>query len=464
MPLIKPIAVIILCFSGFALETGAVSLHEGLASTVLQKRGSTSPSQSSAYKTRFPNVTWDNSAWQVRTTNLDQGHYQSRMAIANGYLGINVAAVGPFFEADSPVNGDNINGWPLFQERISFATISGFFDSQPATNGTNFLWLNQYGGESVISGVPHWGGLAVDLGNDTYLDASVDSNTISEFSSTLDAKAGVTMWEYTWTPTAGGVSFQIAYAMFAHKLYVNQGIVQLRIRPTADYNVSIVNLLDGRSAVRTDFVEKGEDDGLIYTAVRPNGIGNITAYIYANLEASSEVDLSTLAVVTDKLYIGVNDSSIAQAASAYLKAGKTTVVTKYVGGATSDGFLDPQGLAKAASLKATNAGFDQSLCSHVAEWATVFPNDSADDYTYPENGTLPADEYIIESAITAVLNEYYLLQNTIGQDALTNANDAPIDTNSVSVGGLTSDSYAGLIFWDAEIWYCQLFREIQWFR
>ena len=30
--------------------------------------------------------------------------------------------------------------------------------------------------------------------------------------------------------------------------------------------------------------------------------------------------------------------------------------------------------------------------------------------------------------------------------------NAPIDTNSISVGGLASDSYAGLVFWDAEIW------------
>lgn len=444
---------ILICLSIFGVGIDAVALHQTLASTVLQKRGSASPSQQSVYKTRFPNVTWDSSAWQVRTTNLDQGHCQSRMSIANGYLGINVAAVGPFFEADSPVDGDNINGWPLFQERISFATISGFFDSQPETNGTNFAWLNQYGGESVISGVPHWGGLIVDSGNNTYLDASVDKNTISDFSSTLDAKAGVTMWEYTWKPSgAGQVSFKISYSMFAHKLYVNQGIVQLRIQPSADYNVSIVNVLDGKSAVRTDFVHKGENDGLIYSGVRPNGISNVTAYLYATMEGSSEVDLSTLAVVTDKLFIGVNDSSIAQAVNAHLKAGKTTIITKYVGGATSDGFLDPQGLAKAASLTAMRAGFDQSLCSHVAEWAAVFPEDSVDDYAFPDSGTLPEDEYIIESAITAVLNEYYLLQNTISQDALTNANDAPIDTNSISVGGLASDSYAGLVFWDAEIW------------
>lgn len=452
MPLRQSLVIPIFCLLLQAFDIGAAPLHETLAGTVLQKRGSASSNGASIYKTRFPNVTWDNSAWQVRTTNLDQGHYQSRMSIANGYLGINVAAVGPFFEADSPVNGDNINGWPLFQERISFATISGFFDSQPETSDTNFLWLNQYGGESVISGVPHWGGLVLDLGNNTYLDASVNSDTISNFSSTLDAKAGVTIWEYTWTPTAAkGVSFQIAYTLFAHKLYVNQGIVQLRVQPSADYNVSIVNVLDGRSAVRTDFVEKGVDGGLIYAGIRPNGISNVTAYMYAGIEASPEVELSTLALVTDKPYVGVNDSSIAQAANAYLKAGKPTVVTKYVGGATSDGFLDPQGLAKSSSLKAKKAGFDQSLCSHVAEWATVFPEDSVDDYTFPD-GALPADEYIIESAITAVLNEYYLLQNTVGQNALNNANDAPIDTNSISVGGLSSDSYGGLIFWDAEIW------------
>ena len=65
----------------------------------------------SIYETRFPNVTWDNNLWQVRTELLDQGHYQSRMSVCNGYLGINVAALGPFFEADTSVAGDNINGW-----------------------------------------------------------------------------------------------------------------------------------------------------------------------------------------------------------------------------------------------------------------------------------------------------------------------------------------------------------------
>ncbi|KAL8793428.1 MAG: hypothetical protein Q9195_004014 [Heterodermia aff. obscurata] len=42
----------------------------------------------STYNTRFPSVTWDNDQWRVTTTALDQGHYQSRQSVANGYFGM----------------------------------------------------------------------------------------------------------------------------------------------------------------------------------------------------------------------------------------------------------------------------------------------------------------------------------------------------------------------------------------
>ena len=240
--------------------------------------------------------------------------------------------------------------------------------------------------------------------------------------------------------------------MFAHKLYVNQAFVQMEITPSRDCNASIVNVLDGTSAVRTNFTKSGIEDSAIYSAVTPYNVHNVTAYIYAAMEASVEVNASALALVTDKLYIHVNDSSIAAAAPASLKAGVATTVTKYIGGASSDGFLDPQNTAQGACMQAMKNGFSKSMASHVEEWAVVFPADSVDNYTFPENSTLPADEYIVESAITAVLNDYYLLQNTISANALSNVSHAPIDTWSISVGGLTSDSYGGLVFWDAEIW------------
>lgn len=386
----------------------------------------------------------------MTTTILNQGHFQSRLPIANGYLGINAAAAGPFFEFDQPVDGDVVDEWPLFQRRQTFATMGGFFDYQPTTEGTNFGWLNQYGGESVVSGIPHWGGLIVELSNGLYLDASVDNSTISHFRSSIDFKGGIFSWEYTWTPQ--NISYAIKYRMFAHKLYVNQAVVQLQIIPSQDTEVTIANVLDGTAAVRTDFADKGIDGKAIYSAVRPNGINNVTAYVYAAIEGSHEFDMSTLSLIADKPYIGGNESSIAQGVTARLKAHKAATITKYVGGATTDGFVNPQGTARNACATAFKTGFKSLLKSHIAEWTNIFPDDSVDDYSFPENGTLPDDMNIVEADINAVANPFYLLQNTLGESALAEVDNAPINANSLSVGGLTSDTYGGLIFWDAETW------------
>jgi trehalose/maltose hydrolase-like predicted phosphorylase len=403
------------------------------------------------YETRFPGVTWDQRHWRLKSTVLDQGHFQSRGSIANGYVGINVASAGPFFELDTPVDGDVINGWPLFSRRQTFATIAGFYDEQPRTNGSNFNWLYQYGGESVISGVPHWSGLILDLGDGTYLDATVDNTTISDYSTLYDYKAGILSWSYKWTPKASKGSFKINYRLFAHKLNINQAVVRMEITPSADTNATVVNVVDGYSAVRTDFVGSGKDGNAIYSAVSPWTVQKVTAYVYAVLDGSDGVDLSTLALVNGKPYVHSNESSIAQSVNVRFCAGKTVTITKFVGTASTDAFPDPQQTAREAALAAKEEGYDALLRSHVAEWAAVMPDESVDDFTYP-NGTLPRDNFIIESAIMAVVNPYYLLQNTVGENALREVSNAPVNEWSISVGGLTSDSYAGLIFWDADLW------------
>lgn len=435
--------------------TLATSTHDHDRIKKCYQRHSTSSHSRKAsnniYKTSFPGVTWDNDNWLLTTTNLDQGHYQSRGSVANGYLGINVAAVGPFFEIDADEEGGVINGWPLFSRRQTFATIAGFYDAQPKTNGTNFPWLLQYGYESVISGVPHWGGLIIDLGDDVYLDATVDNRTVHNFTSTYDFKAGVLEWSYTWEPKGKG-SYQIKYRLFAHKLHVNQAIVDLTIVPSTDSKAKVVNVIDGYSAVRSDFVKSGQDeDGGIFSAVRPVGIANVTAYIYAQVNGSKSLDLSRRKLVHGKPYVHTNESSIAQAIPVKFSAGVPVHITKYIGAASSDAFEDPEKTAKEASNRALEEGYEKSLLSHLKEWESVMPSDSVDSYAFPENDTLPDDEYIIDSAIIAVTNTYYLLQNTVGKSAQKAVSGAPVNIDSISVGGLTSDSYAGLIFWDADL-------------
>lgn len=397
-------------------------------------------------------MTWDDDHWLLSTTTLDQGHYQSRGSIANGYLGINVASVGPFFELDVPVSGDVINGWPLYSRRQTFATIAGFFDYQPTTNGSNFPWLNQYGGESVISGIPHWSGLILDLGDGNYLDATVDNKTITDFRSTYDFKSGVLSWSYTWTPKCNKGSFNITYRLFAHKLHVNQAVVNMEITPSQGSEATVVNVIDGFSAVRTDFVESGQDNGALFSAVRPWGISNVTAYVYTNLTASAGVDLTSRALVNDKPYVHSNESSIAQAVDVKFRANETVRITKFVGAASSDAFPNPQQTAKQAVSAAMGAGYMGSLQSHVEEWASILLDGSVDSFVDPATGKLPDDDHILNSQIIAVANTYYLSQNTVGKNAIKAVSGAPVNVDSISVGGLTSDSYAGLVFWDADVW------------
>lgn len=397
-------------------------------------------------------MTWDDDHWLLSTTTLDQGHYQSRGSIANGYLGINVASVGPFFELDVPVSGDVINGWPLYSRRQTFTTIAGFFDYQPTTNGSNFPWLNQYGGESVISGIPHWSGLILDLGDGNYLDATVDNKTITDFRSTYDFKSGVLSWSYTWTPKCNKGSFNITYRLFAHKLHVNQAVVDMEITPSQGSEATVVNVIDGFSAVRTDFVESGQDNGALFSAVRPWGISNVTAYVYTNLTASAGVDLTSRALVNDKPYVHSNESSIAQAVDVKFRANETVRITKFVGAASSDAFPNPQQTAKQAVSAAMGAGYMGSLQSHVEEWASILLDGSVDSFVDPATGKLPDDDHILNSQIIAVANTYYLLQNTVGKNAIKAVSGAPVNVDSISVGGLTSDSYAGLVFWDADVW------------
>lgn len=403
------------------------------------------------YDTRFEGVTWDNDNWRLSTNNLDQGHYQSRMSVANGYIGINVAALGPFFEVDTPVDGDIVNGWPLFQRRQTFGTVAGFWNSQPTTNETNYPWLNQYGWASVISGIPHWAGLVVDLGGSDYLDSSTDSSTITDFNSTLDMKRGIMSWSYLWSPSEDR-SFNISYQMFAHKLSVNQAFVMLNITAADDTNATIANVLNGDCAVRTTPGESGIDGGVLYTSVSPNGLSNISAFIFADMIINGTTANSDRQFFVDRPYVGSNQSSIASAVSAQLRAGQTATFTKFVGIASSDAYERPRLVARNAALIARRTGYQASLTAHAAEWARLLPPSSVDDFSFPENGTLPDDEYLIEDAILAVASPYYLLQNTISENSTSGAPELAINSHSISVGGLGSDSYAGQIFWDAETW------------
>lgn len=299
---------------------------------------------------------------------------------------------------------------------------------------------------SPVSGIPHWAGLTVTSPNGNTLSATVSPLQINDFSSAMDFKAGVLSWNYIWGP-GGDPLFAVSYTMFVSKLHVNQAAVQLSLTPLADVNVTLTDILEGDCAVRTDFVDKGTDTQngtapMIWSAVSPNGVGNVTAYVYSTLTGDG---ITTTRLVNDSALIGTNNSSIAQSASVQLKAGKTSTFTKFIGAASSDAFgSDAQSVAREASADGASTGFTSLLASHSEEWASILTADSVDNYAL-EDGTLPGDPFIVEQQITSVTNPYQMLQNTVGSNAIAAAgNNSELNVNSIMVGGLGSDSCESL--------------------
>lgn len=399
--------------------------------------------------TRFENVTWYDDHWILESTCPDPGHYQGRANLANGYIGINVAALGPFFEVDQPVNVDLLQGWPLFDRRQTFATVSGFFNVQERTEGTNFEWLDQYGSESVISGIPHWSNLIIESQGQT-LNASTDLDQIANFSSTFDFKSGVLSWRYMWTPPHGS-AFHLDFTMFLHKLFINQAAVQLRITSKSSAHVNVYDILEGDCAVRTVFQEKNCDGirGTIYTAVSPSGYSNVTAYVFSTLTSDKPSSFPSC----DAARNGPNSSTISQTLGLDLYTDEIATISKYIGIASSDAFDHPKIVARDASINGSKAGFSCLLQSHAAAWHRIMPTDSVDNFRNPATRKLSTDPNIVEAQILAITNPFYLLQNTVDEEAMVLANsNRDLGIYSIPVCGLSSSCYAGMIFWDVEVW------------
>ncbi|CEI67633.1 unnamed protein product [Fusarium venenatum] len=89
-------------YSVRVLGTGATC--QKIIQSYYQGHSNSSQSVKHIYGTSFPGVTWDEENWLLCTTNLNQGYHQARGSVANGYLVINVAAVGLFFELNATEN------------------------------------------------------------------------------------------------------------------------------------------------------------------------------------------------------------------------------------------------------------------------------------------------------------------------------------------------------------------------
>ncbi|PGH30392.1 hypothetical protein GX50_06828 [[Emmonsia] crescens] len=400
---------------------------------------------SSSHSTMFPDVTWDSDAWTLTTTRANNSDWHTQSFVSNGYIGSSFASTGPF-----PVLYSNTTGQWWLQDYGTFGTVAGFFNRGPITKGEIYKEFIQYGWGSDIAGLPCWGPLVLDFGGDAYLDGTVDLSELSNIVLQQDFRKGTANYAYTWTPSSlDGVSVNVSFMAVADKLHPNRAYIHMNLASESSISGTVVNILDGSAARRTDFQTKGIEGDHIYSAVSPSGVNNVTAWTYASLGGTG-VDMSTLLPVTDRPYISDHPATIAQSVQIDLQPHKTISLTKYVGIASNDAFELPDRTAYHEMLMGQRIGFDTVFQQHVDEWAKVLPDESVTSFVDPATGEVPA--YLMDRQIATIVASANLIMNTVGENALNYVQHAPINTWGIGVCGLTSDCYGGQQFWDQDIW------------
>lgn len=313
--------------------------------------------------------------------------------------------------------------------------VSKFYDSQPKTQGTNFPEIQA--NEQPISTLPTWSSLYLTVDNATYAPG-VPASQVTNWTQSMSIENGVVKTNLLWTPPNGS-PINITYTIFAHRSKPNLGVVRLDVKGlTNQSSVSVTDVLDGAGSWRTDFADKGianSTNQTIYSAVRPVGISNVTAYVVSK----TVVWPYSVSTNQSNSCIGSLLSSNASTASqcytlSALPPNGTFTAVKYVGIASTDAFADPYAVALQAAKNGNATGYGSLLSTHESAWSQLW--EQGDIEIPSEPGTL--EEQLQLSARASL---FHILSN------VRSGHDAPgLDDTSIAPAGLTSDSYGGLMY------------------
>lgn len=349
-------------------------------------------------------------------------------------------------------------GWPLDQPRATFGTISGFWNLQEKVKHPILEENVRRGGESVISGIPDWTGLILTTDQGDSYKPGVDRDTILQYAQGLSLADGIVTTNVTWHPAKSEHAFQMNFTVLAHQARLTLGLVRLDLTVRGPLRFTVTDVLDGEGASRTNFADKsfgdpGDGDNVIWTSVKPWGVENTTAYIASNVgfwgltePEASEVEESRRHATATAEVVSQHLSTIAQSWNVNIAKDETRTISvvKHVGIASTDAFASrAQAIALDTASNASRLSWGQLVHEHRASWNRIWDDTEI---------VVPGDTEV-QTTVRAAM--FHLLTNTVsgGEDEKGVAvNPKGMTENSISVGGLTSDSYAGLVFWDSEVW------------
>jgi trehalose/maltose hydrolase-like predicted phosphorylase len=344
--------------------------------------------------------------WALSTTTFDTAFYRHAV-VGNGYLSQRVPPTGMGYVATGEPTG-----WPLYTPRYDGAHVAGLYASDP----------DLAEGREAIAAIPTWSTLRVGVGEESYT-ATTPAARISNYQQTLFLRCGIIRTALTWTSSDGRRSVDLVYDVLADRVNPHAGAVRVAVTPRFNGRVTVTDMIDGAGARRLVAAGSGDQgDGTVavdFTAQTKGTAGTVAS----TLRPGAGVDGSAVKRTTTAA-----DLTASQTLDFPARSGRTYEFVKYVGVDTKLTSADPAQAALSASRGAAQQGWSSLLSAHVASWDDLWRS----DVEIPDRPDLQA-------WLRAGL--YGLLSNIReGED------------DSISPVGLTSDNYAGLIFWDAETW------------
>ncbi|MFC9755917.1 discoidin domain-containing protein [Streptomyces sp. NPDC056921] len=282
-------------------------------------------------------------------------------------------------------------GWPLFTPRYDGAFVSGLFGREK----------DLAAGREVIAALPSWTDVDVRVGQETY-GSDTPPGRISHYRQTLFLRCGLVRTSLRWT-TADGRATDLTYEVLADRSDVHTGAVRLRVKPHWNGTATVTGRLDPRGARRIALAADG--------TFRTLGTG-------------------TAGAIVQMLRTGGPGAGapVAARSTHQMRAGRTYTFEKYVGVDTALTSAAPRTAAREAARRAARRGWSGVLTANTTAWRRAW----AADISVPSSPDL-------QKWLRAA--QYGLLAST-----RTGSRD------SIAPAGLTSDNYAGMVFWDAETW------------
>lgn len=273
----------------------------------------------------------------------------------------------------------------------------------------------------------------------------------------MSLRNGIVQTTVSWSPfsASNDSEIKLKYTVLAHRSRPNLGLVRLDVSGLSKgQQVIITDALDGNGAQRVEGEQsgklgQGELANSIYSSVRPMGITNVTAWEISTLEIVGKRIKYTAVDVPQSVGLGADKSTVAQSYSVVVPSGGSLTVFKAVGIASSDAFRGiERKTALTTAMKARSDGWDSLVSEHTEAWESLW-SDGGEVVIHGANNNKAKNQNSVldDLQATTISSVFHLLANVRQGTERSGLGD-----NSIAPSGLTSDSYAGGIFWDAETW------------